>query len=139
MELRGLMELLFIKKASDLHLRTGALPVLRINGELFATRPEKITMEEIDAFLKEILSPAQRETLIRDKELDLAVTVPGYGRTRVNAYFQRGAPALAIRSIKTQIPTFQELMLPPVIERIANLRRMHRKRQSKHGAGQQQA
>ena len=123
MELRGLLDLLFVKKASDLHLRAGALPVLRINGELFATRPEKITTEEMDAFLKEILTPSQRDTLIRDKELDLALTVPGYGRTRVNAFYQRGTSALAIRAIKTQIPTFTELMLPSVMEQIANFRR----------------
>ena len=123
MELRGLLDLLFIKKASDLHLRTGALPVLRINGELFATRPEKISTEEMDAFLKEILTPAQRDTLVRDKELDLAITVPGYGRTRVNAFYQRGTAALAVRAIKTQIPTFAELMLPPVMEQFSNMRR----------------
>ncbi|RPH95062.1 PilT/PilU family type 4a pilus ATPase [candidate division KSB1 bacterium] len=123
MDLRGLLELLFVKKASDLHLRVGSLPVLRINGELFATRPEKITLEEMEAFLKEILSQTQLDNLFRDKELDLAVAVPGHGRTRVNVYFQKGTPALAIRAIKTQIPSFNELMLPPVLERIAVLKR----------------
>jgi twitching motility protein PilT len=123
MDLRGLMELLFVKKASDLHLRVGALPVLRINGELFATRPEKITLEEMETFLKEALTPAQWEALHRDRELDLAIAVPGHGRTRVNVYFQKGTPGLAIRAIKTQIPSFSELMLPPVLERISNLRR----------------
>jgi twitching motility protein PilT len=119
MDIRGLLELLFVKKASDLHLRTGAVPVLRINGDLFATRPERITNEEMEVFLREILTPAQFETFARDKELDLAVSVPGHGRTRVNCYFQRGVPALAIRAIKTQVPSFAELMLPPVLERIA--------------------
>ena len=123
MDLRGLMELLFVKKASDLHLRVGALPVLRINGELFATRPEKITLEEMETFLKEVLTPAQWEALHRDRELDLAIAVPGHGRTRVNVYFQKGTPGLAIRAIKTQIPTFSELMLPPVLEKISNFRR----------------
>lgn len=123
MDLRGLMELLFVKKASDLHLRVGALPVLRINGELFATRPEKISIEEMEAFLKEVLTPQQIEILYRDHELDLAIAVPGHGRTRVNVYFQKGTPGLAIRAIKTQIPTFTELMLPPVLEKISNLRR----------------
>jgi len=123
MDLRGLMELLFVKKASDLHLRVGALPVLRINGELFATRPEKITLDEMETFLREVLTPAQWETLHRDRELDIAIAVPGHGRTRVNVYFQKGTPALAIRAIKTQIPSFSELMLPPVLEKISNFRR----------------
>jgi len=123
MDLRGLLELLFVKKASDLHLRTGALPVLRINGELFATRAEKATAEEMDLLLREILTAQQLESLYRDKELDLALTVPGHGRTRVNAFFQRGTVGLAFRAIKTQIPSFAELMLPPVMERFTNLRR----------------
>ncbi|MBU1985395.1 Flp pilus assembly complex ATPase component TadA, partial [bacterium] len=112
-----------MKKASDLHLRVGSLPVLRIDGELYATRSERITGAEMEAFLKEILTPPQIETLYQEKELDLAVSVPGHGRTRVNVYFQKGTPGLAIRSIKTLIPTFEELMLPPVMERIATLRR----------------
>lgn len=57
--------------------------------------------------------------LVRDKELDIALTVPGHGRTRINAFFQRGSAALAIRAIKTQIPTFPELLLPPVMEQIS--------------------
>jgi twitching motility protein PilT len=123
MDLRALLDLLFVKKASDLHLRAGALPVLRINGELFATRPEKVTLDEVDAFLKEILTPAQYETLYRDRELDLALGVAGHGRTRVNIFFQRGTPALAFRAIKTDVPTITELMLPAVSERLTNLRR----------------
>ena len=123
MDLRALLEMLFMKKASDLHLRVGALPVLRINGELFATRPDKVSFEEMERFLREVLSAAQVEALYRDKELDLALPVPGHGRTRVNVYFQKGTPALAIRAIKTQIPSFSELMLPRVLERISDLRR----------------
>jgi twitching motility protein PilT len=123
MDLKGHLELLFVKKASDLHMRTGAVPVLRINGDLFATRPERITIEEMEGLLREILSSPQQEQFAREKELDLAVTVPGHGRTRVNCYFQRGVPALAIRAIKTQIPSFSELMLPPTLERIAQYRR----------------
>jgi twitching motility protein PilT len=123
MELRGLLELLFVKKASDLHLRAGALPVLRINGDLFATRPEKISNDEMDSFLREALSTAQYEIFTREKELDFALTVLGHGRTRVNAYYQRGTPALAFRSIKTVIPSFHELLLPAAMEQIANARR----------------
>jgi twitching motility protein PilT len=123
MDLRALMELLFVKKASDLHFRAGALPVLRVNGELFAARAEKVSGEEMDGFLKEVLSAAQYEMLYRERELDLALNVPGHGRTRVNIFFQRGLPAMAIRAVKTHIPGFAELMLPPVMDRIAAFRR----------------
>jgi twitching motility protein PilT len=123
MDLRALLELLFVKKASDLHFRAGALPVLRINGDLFAARAEKVTAEEMDVFLKEVLSSVQYETLYRERELDLALNVPGHGRTRVNVFFQRGLPALAIRAVKTKIPAFSELMLPAAMDKIATFRR----------------
>lgn len=123
MELQNLLETLFVKKASDLHLRTGAVPVLRINGELFAARSQKISPEEMNAFINRILTPQQIDNFSRDKELDLALTVPGHGRTRVNVYMQRGTPAFAIRSIKTIIPNFKQLMLPQVMQWVADQRR----------------
>ncbi|MFH1010870.1 MAG: type IV pili twitching motility protein PilT, partial [bacterium] len=83
-EFRGLLESLFVRKASDLHLRAGAPPVLRINGELFAIQPEKLTAQKMEAFVREILAPPQLEAFLREKEHDIALTVPGYGRTRVN-------------------------------------------------------
>jgi twitching motility protein PilT len=122
-DFRGLLETLFVRKASDLHLRAGAPPVLRVNGELFGTQSEKLTSQEVENFLREVLTPTQLDTFIREKELDLALTVPGYGRTRANLYFQKGSPAVALRAIKTEIPSFEELTLPRVLEKIAALRR----------------
>ncbi len=120
---RELLELLFIRKASDLHLRAAAPPVLRIDGELYATQEAKLTSQEIEKFLQEILSEQQFQAFVREKELDFALTVPGHGRVRANLYFQRGTPAAALRSIKTQIPTFDELNLPDVLIKISDSRR----------------
>ena len=122
-DFRGLLELLFVRKASDLHLRASAPPVLRINGDLFATQADKLTSQEIEDFVREILTPAQLQTFLREKELDLALAVPGYGRTRVNLYFQKGSPAVALRAIKTEIPSFEALNLPPVLKKISALHR----------------
>jgi len=122
-EFQGFLELLFARKASDLHLRTAAPPVLRINGELFAPQAERLTAQKIEGFVREILDASQWETFLREKEYDLALAVPGYGRARVNLYFQKGTPAIALRAIKTQIPSFEELNLPPIMEKIAELRR----------------
>lgn len=123
MDLKNLLELLFSKKASDLHLRVGSVPVLRIDGGLFGTRPEPVSEKEMSAILNEALTNAQLERFMKEKELDLALTVPGHGRVRVNVYFQKGTPALAFRSIKTQIPSFKDLTLPPAVEALCNQRR----------------
>jgi twitching motility protein PilT len=122
-EFRGLLESLFVRKASDLHVRAGAPPVLRINGELFAAQAETLTAQKVEAFVREILTPAQLEVFLREKEYDLALAVAGYGRTRVNLYFQKGSPAIALRAIKTEIPSFEELNLPSVLQKIAEFRR----------------
>lgn len=118
MELKGLLELLFTKKASDLHLRVGSVPVLRIDGNLFGTRPEPVAEREMNALLNECLTSGQLDRFLKEKELDMALTVPGHGRVRVNAYFQKGTPALAFRAIKTVIPGFKELGLPSAIEKM---------------------
>ncbi len=123
MELKGLLELLFTKKASDLHMRVGSVPVLRIDGNLFGTRPEPVTEREMNALLDETLTTGQLDRFMREKELDLALTVPGHGRVRVNVYFQKGTPALALRAIKTAIPSFKELGLPPAIEKMCGSKR----------------
>ncbi|MBU0691174.1 PilT/PilU family type 4a pilus ATPase [bacterium] len=123
MNLRGLLELLFKKKASDLHLRVGSVPVLRIDGDLFGTRPELIKEDEMNSLITEALTSKQLEKFSQEKELDLALSVPGYGRVRVNVYFQKGTPALAFRAIKTEIPSFADLHLPKVMADIAEYRR----------------
>lgn len=123
MELKGLLELLFTKKASDLHLRVGSVPVLRIDGNLFGTRPEPVTDREMSSILNETVTSQQLERFLKEKELDMALTVPGHGRVRVNAYFQKGTPALAFRAIKTIIPGFKDLGLPTTIEKLCNHRR----------------
>ncbi len=123
MDLKSLLELLFTRKASDLHLRVGSVPVLRIDGNLFGTRPEPVTEREMNALLSETVTTQQHEKFLKEKELDLALTVPGHGRVRVNAYFQKGTAALAFRAIKTIIPGFAELNLPSVVEKLCNSRR----------------
>ncbi|MCB9366700.1 MAG: PilT/PilU family type 4a pilus ATPase [Calditrichaeota bacterium] len=123
MELKGLLELLFTRKASDLHLRVGSVPVLRIDGNLFGTRPEPVSEREMNSLLNETVTAQQLEMFVQEKELDLALTVPGHGRVRVNAYYQKGTPALAFRAIKTQIPSFTELNLPASVEKLCNHRR----------------
>jgi twitching motility protein PilT len=103
------------QNASDLHLRAGTPPVFRIDGNLYRARTEPLTGAEIELFVKEMVSQEQFEAFKLDYELDVGVSVPGIGRFRVNIYRQRGTPSIAIRSIKTVIPDFEELNLPPVI------------------------
>ena len=123
MELQLLLDSLFQRAASDLHIRVGTPPVLRINGKLFQLNGDPIQPEEMVSTIRAMLSEKQWEEFSRDKEYDMAVGVPGHGRARINLYFQRGTPAIAVRAIKTEIPTFESLNLPQVLEKVAGLNR----------------
>ena len=103
------------KNATDLHLKVGQPPVLRINNVLIFTELPLLTPQNLKNFLDEIALPEQREKLVAYKELDFGHTFPDLGRFRINVYFQRGEIGIAMRLVRTTIPEFKELGLPPVL------------------------
>jgi twitching motility protein PilT len=111
------------QKSSDLHLRAGTPPVFRINGTLYRARSEPLRDDEIDGFVRELVTPQQYEAFLRDAELDAAAGIPEIGRFRINVFRQRGSVSMAIRSIRTIIPNFEELKLPTVILDLAMKKR----------------
>jgi twitching motility protein PilT len=105
--------------ASDVHLRVGVPPALRINGDLYRLQTDRVSPEIMESFLAAIMNRNQRARFDSDLELDFAVGVRGLGRFRVNAFRQRGTPALAIRHITQTIPTFDTLGMPEVVRDLA--------------------
>ncbi|MEN9355197.1 MAG: hypothetical protein RL318_2522, partial [Fibrobacterota bacterium] len=105
--------------ASDVHLRVGVPPALRINGDLYRLQTDRVSPEIMEGFLAAIMNRNQRARFDSDLELDFAVGVRGLGRFRVNAFRQRGTPALAIRHITQTIPTFDTLGMPEVVRDLA--------------------
>jgi twitching motility protein PilT len=121
--IQALLKAMMDKGSSDLHMRCGVLPIMRINGELFKVGQEPISFENMEAMLRSVLKPEQYQKYQRDGEIDFATGLPGVGRFRVNAFRQRGTPAMAIRAIKVEIPNFSGLSLPSVIMDIAMKKR----------------
>lgn len=111
------------KNASDLHIRVGMPPIYRINGELVRVGTELVSQEDVQKMTSRILTPNQREIFEREYELDFALSVSKIGRFRVNLFKQRGTYGLALRSVKMVIPSFKELNLPKIMEKIAENRR----------------
>lgn len=105
--------------ASDVHLRVGVPPALRINGDLYRLQTERISPEMMEGFLAVVMNRNQRARFDSELELDFAVGVRGLGRFRINAFRQRGTPALAIRHITQTIPSFDTLGLPEVVRDLA--------------------
>lgn len=106
-------------EASDLHLKVGQVPKLRIYGNLKNTTAEKMNEPKLEKLIFEILSDKQKEYFMQYGSLDLAHTVNENERFRVNVYRQRGVISLAARRISSKIPPFEELHLPPVVEKIS--------------------
>lgn len=111
------------RDASDIHLKTGSVPWYRIDGEMSQAEGEVYTVEMMDEVLAIMLNPDQMAYFKKRGEVDLSYTEKGVGRFRVNAYRQRGAVSCSMRRIKTKIGTFEELHLPPVLEKFAQMPR----------------
>jgi len=103
-------------KASDLHIKVGNPPVLRVDGKLHPIpNTRRVTQEDVMKIGFSVLSDAQKEKFKRQNEIDIAYSVPGLGRFRVNVFQQRGTIGLVFRLIPVKILTIGELTLPPVL------------------------
>ncbi len=114
--------LVFTRRAevSDLHLTVGVPPVLRIDGQLRAIEGFKpLTPSDTRSLAMELLDEKQMGVLEQTRELDLSFGRRGAGRYRLNVYWQRGSIGLAIRVIRSTIPTIDELGLPQVTKQFA--------------------
>ena len=109
-------------RASDLHLKVGQTPKLRLFGELKKTTGEPITAEKMEELVFELLSPAQKESFLEHGTLDFAHELDGEHRFRTNVFRQRGFISLAARRVNTVIPPFEELHLPPALEMVCQSR-----------------
>ena len=115
MHINDLLRMTVTKGASDLHLKGGGVPVLRINGQLIPQdeMPE-MTSQDMKQVFDEVTTAEQKSSFADELELDFAYQVNGIGRFRVNAYLQGGIISLACRPVQMQIPSIEELGLPEV-------------------------
>jgi twitching motility protein PilT len=105
--------------ASDLHLKANNVPFIRIDGELQPTSFPMLTGLDTEAIAQELLPEHKAKEFAVKNESDFGYTLTGVGRFRINAFRQRGMTGLAIRRVRSEIPTFEELRLPPVIRDLA--------------------
>lgn len=120
MDINELLEIAVQRGASDLHLKVGTQPILRIDGNLQPIADKrKVTQEDTAAISAKIMTLRQKKLFKENHEVDLAYSIPGLGRFRVNIFQQRGTIGMVFRAIQTVIKTFEELNLPPVLAKIA--------------------
>ncbi len=120
-DLDRLLSMLAERQGSDLHVKPGAPPRMRIDGVLYTLADEERFSPQDTEALAEAIMPAQvAEIFEKRHEADFAYSVAGVGRFRVNAYFQRSSVAIALRWVRPNPGSAEELGLPPVIYELAS-------------------
>jgi twitching motility protein PilT len=118
-DFKAVLQQLVQVNASDLHLKVGRPPTLRLNGDLTPLELPPLKPEDLKVLAEQLMNPKQVKQFTDDKECDFAIGVPGIGRFRVNLYQQRGSLCYAMRAIPYQARTLEELQLPKVLEEVA--------------------
>src|ERR1051325_9700885 len=119
MHVNDLLKIAVESGASDLHVKVGSLPMMRVRGALQpASQDKRLDHEDVIAMSAAVMSTSQREKFKEAQEVDLAYSVAGLGRFRCNIFQQRGTVGLVLRVIPMQIRTIDELGLPQVMKKI---------------------
>ncbi|HLB11854.1 MAG TPA: type IV pilus twitching motility protein PilT [Dehalococcoidia bacterium] len=119
MEIDDLLRTMVEREASDLHIKAGSPPVLRVDGVLQPLDKHGFLPGDMERFLARLTAESQREALRRELELDFAYSLPGVARFRVNVFFQRGSLGMAIRTVPLQIASIDDLGLPEACKDLA--------------------
>ena len=107
------------RNASDLHIKAGSPPVVRVDGELHLLDEPVLSPEDTKDAAASIMTDKQIRRFSEHNEIDFAYSAADIGRFRVNIYRQRGSISVAMRQVATQIPSFESLHLPDIIKRLA--------------------
>ncbi len=108
------------RDASDLHLKAGNHPMIRVHGTLMPlTGFPRLTTQDTKDLAGQMMSDLQKKRLEDDLDLDLAYSLQGFGRFRGSIFHQRGSLAVALRIIPLEIKTIRQLLLPEVLEKVA--------------------
>jgi twitching motility protein PilU len=118
-----LLKLAKQKKASDLFITPDFPPALKIDGKITPQTAQPLTAVHTAEIARALMNDRQAAEFEATKECNFAINPTGIGRFRVNAYLEKGAVALVLRAIADRIPTFEELMLPPILKEIAMIKR----------------
>ncbi|MCP4216169.1 MAG: type IV pilus twitching motility protein PilT [bacterium] len=124
MNIDDLLKISVERGASDLHLKVGNHPVLRINGGLSPlVELKRLMQEDTIAMAAAIMNKSQKHKFKEEHELDMAYSVQGLGRFRCNVFQQRGAVGMVLRVISTQVKSIADLNLPLVLKKISDEKR----------------
>ncbi len=120
-DLSSILNLAVKENASDVHIKAGLPPILRIYGHLVPVKNHaRLAPDDVAKVAMRLMNDVQKESFKKSHQVDIAYSVPGLGRFRVNIFQQRGAMGIVLRVIPMILKNFEELHLPRVLEKISN-------------------
>lgn len=120
-EIDGLLQIMTNKGSSDLHIKVGSPPAIRLNGKLVVLDDlPSLSAEQTKLLALGMMDERQRASFTNHRETDFAYSLAGVGRFRVNVFHQRGSVGMTLRRVATERATIEDLGLPPVIRRLAD-------------------
>jgi len=119
MNIRKVLEKMITSRASDLHLKAGTPPIVRVDGVLYTLDDPAPSAQELREVCNQLLNEEQRLYFSTHHEIDFAFGVSGLARFRANVFMQRNTPALALRHVPVEVPSIEDLTLPTVVRDLA--------------------
>ncbi|WP_421867501.1 PilT/PilU family type 4a pilus ATPase [Motiliproteus sp.] len=123
MDFTQLLKVMVERDASDLFVTAGAQPSIKVDGTVKPLTRDPLTARQARSLTYSTMNDAQQSEFEATHECNYAVSAPGIGRFRVSAFFQRNSPGMVLRRIKNEIPSMEELQLPPIIRDLATSKR----------------
>ena len=121
--MHDLLRLMVQKNGSDLFITAGAVPSMKADGEMKPLSNQALTPQHTQVLVSSIMNDRQRAEFEESQECNFAISLPGVSRFRVNAFTQRGSVGVVLRVIRSEIPEFEDLNLPPILKGISMTKR----------------
>jgi len=121
--MHDLLRTMVKKDGSDLFITAGAVPSIKVDGEMLPLSNQSLSPQHTQVLVGAIMNDKQRAEFEETQECNFAISLPGVSRFRVNAFTQRGSVGVVLRVIRSEIPLFEDLNLPPILKDIAMTKR----------------
>ena len=121
--MHDLLRMMVQKDGSDLFITAGAVPSMKVDGEMKPLSNQALTPQHTQVLVRSIMNDKQLAEFEKTQECNFAISLPGVSRFRVNAFTQRGSVGVVLRVIRSDIPEFEDLDLPPVLKDISMTKR----------------
>ncbi len=121
--MHDLLRMMVQKGGSDLFITAGAVPSIKVDGEMKPLSNQALSPQHTQVLVRSIMNDKQLAEFEKTQECNFAISLPGVSRFRVNAFTQRGSVGVVLRVIRSDIPEFEDLDLPPILKDIAMTKR----------------